>query len=315
MWTATERDDVAEQNLLRKKIVNQIEGLKKQINGKVVRQSTTGNECQTPLFPIGDEDTETPFPRFDESQLRVCGKDLADHALKYIPESAAFPDIKSYRAHLVDTLPFNSVATRRRNASYLINRFFPGEKLHRDLSSFSGAAAGHMCLGDVLFYLAARSEQIIGLTAEQVVWPSLADGGVSRSRIAEFVRGKLLSEKGSKETTSAIVRSYQHFGIGEMTRTRLNVSIRQGHLASFAYILHLEYPEPGMHTFEKLLDGPMHKWLLWERDWIIEQLYCCRQEGLLTKVSEIDAMRQFTTRYSLAEATEHIVKLIGKENA
>ena len=67
-----------------------------------------------------------------------------------------------------------------------------------------------------------------------------------------------------------------------------------------------------MQTFEKILDGPMHKWLLWDRQWMIEQLYLCRQEGLLSKISEIDSMRQFTTKYPLREATERIVNLIGK---
>ena len=37
------------------------------------------------------------------------------------------------------------------------------------------------------------------------------------------------------------------------------------------------------------------------------------QEGLISKVSEIDSMRQFTTKYSLAEAMEKIVRLVGKE--
>lgn len=70
-----------------------------------------------------------------------------------------------------------------------------------------------------------------------------------------------------------------------------------------------------MHTFEKLLDGPMHKWLLWERDWMIEQLYACRQAGLLTKISEIDAMRQFTTKYPLAEAVDRIVPLLKESES
>ena len=85
---------------------------------------------------------------------------------------------------------------------------------------------------------------------------------------------------------------------------------RPGNFASFVYLLHLEYPEPGMYSFDSLLDGPLHRWLLWEKEWMVKQLYACRQEGLITKVSEIDAMRQFTTKYSLAEAVDHIVPLV-----
>ncbi|MCH7914337.1 MAG: hypothetical protein IH856_15070 [Deltaproteobacteria bacterium] len=313
IWAATEQADSAEQDRLRRMIVGRIDRLRSQLNGKLRSHGPAEAEVQPTLFSddhLEKRETDTPVPRFSEPQLRACGKDLASHALKFIPQASEFSDVQAYRDHLGSKLPFNSVATRRRRANYLVNRFFPGEKLHQDLAKFAGAAAGHPCLGDVLFYLAARSEQIIGLTAEEVVWPSLADGGVSRARINEFVRSKLTSEKGSKETTNAIARSYQHYGSGEASRTHLCISLRRGHLASFAYILHLEFPEPGMYTFEKLFDGPMHKWLLWERDWMIEQLYACRQVGLLTKVSEIDAMRQFTTKYPLAEAVDRIVPLL-----
>ncbi len=128
----------------------------------------------------------------------------------------------------------------------------------------------------------------------------------------DFVKDQLKADNPAKRTTIALAQCYGKFGIADVSKTRLRVSTRVGDLASFAYILHLEFPEPGMQIFEKVLDGPMHKWLLWDRQWMIEQLYLCRQEGLLSKISEIDSMRQFTTKFSLADATEHIVKLIGK---
>ena len=58
------------------------------------------------------------------------------------------------------------------------------------------------------------------------------------------------------------------------------------------------------------IDGPMHKWLLWDQAWMIRQLYRLREVGLLSKVSEIDRMRQFTTKYNLAEAIGPIVALL-----
>jgi DNA repair protein RadC len=73
--------------------------------------------------------------------------------------------------------------------------------------------------------------------------------------------------------------------------------------------MHLEFPEPGMYAFEKMFEGPMHKWLLWDRQWMVHQLYRLREAGLLAKVSEIDRMRQFTTKYTLIEAMQYIVAL------
>ena len=70
-------------------------------------------------------------------------------------------------------------------------------------------------------------------------------------------------------------------------------------LASFAYVLYLEFPEPGMYSFERMFDGPMQKWLLWDQQWMVRQLYRLREVGLLSKVSEIDRLRQFTTKLTL----------------
>jgi DNA repair protein RadC len=168
-------------------------------------------------------------------------------------------------------------------------------------------------LGDVLFYLTCRTEKMVAMVAESLIWPSLADGGLPRSRIQDFIKAHFPRSRSAKQVSSAIVRTYTGFGVATATRTRMSVSQRQGHLAALAYIMHLEFPEPGMYSFDRLLDGPMHKWLLWDRKWIAEQLYMLRHFKLLSKVSEIDNIRQFTTKYSLAEAVDHILPLLKEE--
>jgi DNA repair protein RadC len=112
--------------------------------------------------------------------------------------------------------------------------------------------------------------------------------------------------------SQAIIRTFERFGIGSSTRTRLNVTLREGSLAAFGYVLHLEFPEPGMYSFERLLNGPMHRWLLWDQHWMIRQLYALREAGLLSKVSEIDRMRQFTTKFMLELALRHLLGIAGE---
>lgn len=292
--------------------------LKRKLTASDLSDSAANIEFHVPGFVQPTETRAESLPgasivsRFEKPEVRVFVTDLADAALKLVPEAARFSDIEEYRKFLVGKLAYNSVSTRKRNAGYLINRLFPGHYLHPDLTAFA-AAAGETGLGDVLFYLTARSERILQLVAEKVVWPALPVGGVSRSKVRDFVKGHLKSDDPAKRTTIAVAQCYAKFGIASVTKTKIAASIRTGTLASFAYLLHLEFPEPGMHTFEKLLDGPLHKWLLWDRQWMVEQLYLCRHTGLLAKVSEIDSMRQFTTRYSLAEAITRIVNLIGRE--
>jgi DNA repair protein RadC len=155
-------------------------------------------------------------------------------------------------------------------------------------------------------------EPIVASVAEDVVFPSLPQGGVARSRVLEFVQAKFPGSKSVSDMSQAIIRTYERFGIGAATRTRLNVSLREGSLDAFGYLLHLEFPEPGMYSFERLFNGPMHRWLLWDRQWMVHQLYVLREAGILSKVSEIDRMRQFTTKYTLEDAVRHLVNLTGE---
>lgn len=316
LWEATDETDQDVRDDLQQRITETITRLDKQVRTKInvagmIRSRQKADAAQIKLFE--EESPAPPAERFEKAEIRTMVSDLADQALKLLPEAAPFGTVEEYRNFLTEKLSFNSVSTRKRNANYFINRFFPGNHLHPDLTAFA-TAAGPKRLGDVLFYLTARSERLLQLVAEQVVWPAIPIGSIPRTKVRDFTKEHLQSEAAVKKSATAIVNCYDKFGIANVTRTKININIQPGDLASFAYILHLEFPEPGMQTFEKLLDGPMHKWLLWDRQWIIEQLYLCRQEGLLSKISEIDSMRQFTTKYSLAEAMNRIVKLVGKES-
>lgn len=353
LWTAADQSDPQVQVWLQKAVVDGVERIRRQVQGRLTmaaimatprpaskppesaKSPQADNKEQPPSaparqIPLFEEDRagkpeQSPVPptptlatsaaanRFPEAPLRIYTKDLVSQARKFVPKVAGFSDIAAYRTFLSENLPFNAVATRRRNANYIVGRFFPGEMLHRDLATFAASAEGHRALGDVLFYLVCRTEKMVAQAAEQLVWPSLADGGLPRSRLQDFVEAHFPQLKSGHEVSSAIVRTYTGFGVGTATRARLNVAQRQGHLAAFAYILHLEYPEPGMYPFEKLLDGPMHKWLLWDRKWIVDQLYLARHAKLLPKISEIDSLRQFTTKYPLAEVVDRIVPLLKED--
>jgi DNA repair protein RadC len=316
LWKSIEVESPPElQSQLKREIDETISRLKWRIE-KSLRASRSSFKERL-LFEPADEpgtalvaDREEPAkPRFPQAVIRIYDKDLVEHALAHVPEAIKFSDIQAFREHLIGKIRSNSLATRRRIAGYLLNRFFPGDVLHKDLAEFASKTAGKPALSDALFYLTCRMEPIVASVADEVVFPSLPEGGVARSRVKEFVQSQFLGSKSASDMSQAIIRTFERFGIGAATRTRLNVSLREGSLAAFGYVLHLEFPEPGMYSFERLLNGPMHRWLLWDQQWMSRQLYSLREAGLLSKVSEIDRLRQFTTKYTLAEAVQPIVAL------
>ena len=146
--------------------------------------------------------------------------------MSHIPAAINFRTVEDYRTYLLNKIRFNSQATRQRAANYLIGRYFPGETLHRDLVEFAAATQGKPALSDALFYLTCRMEPILAAVAEEVIFPSLPEGGVARSRVLEFVQAKFPGSKSVSDMSQAIIRTYERFGIGAATRTRLNVSLR-----------------------------------------------------------------------------------------
>lgn len=348
IWSAADKAEPPVRDWVTKKITEGIERLRQQVDGKLrlaaivvpkqqpivapvvapKQQPIVAPQQQTLFQPASEVEPPRPKreaikvpapppsedPRFPEPELRVCTKDLATHALQQLPNLLQCHSVDELRNHLIANLRFNSEATRRRSANYLISRFFPSRASFTDLPQFAAATAGTPALGEALFYLTCRAEKVIGMVAEEIVFPSLALRGVARTKIRDFVQLQFPNSKSAAEVGNAVMNTYHAFGIGTATRTRLEVSLREGSLASFAYVLHLEFPEPGMYSFERLFDGPPHKWLLWDQQWMIKQLYRLREAGLLSKVSEIDRMRQFTTKYTLAEAVQPIVAL-AKESS
>ena len=80
---------------------------------------------------------EPAKPRLPPQVIRIYDKDLVDLALTHVPEAIKFSDSQAFREHLIGKIRCNSLATRRRIAGYLLNRFFPGDVLHKDLLEFA----------------------------------------------------------------------------------------------------------------------------------------------------------------------------------
>jgi DNA repair protein RadC len=224
-------------------------------------------------------------------------------AVAFLPEAARFSDLLSYRDYLYKDLPVNARTTRERYSQYLVNRFFPGDRYAGDLIAFAAAARETPALRDVVFYLTAAAEPILAKVAIEVVSPALPRGSLSRLQLLHGVEARLhVAPSAVRDTMQAIVRTYSRLGVAEATPKDLQLRLRDGSLGALVFVLHREFPEPGIYELRRCLDGPAHSWLLWSQDWIRKGLYRLRELGILAKVSEIDRVRQFTTCFTGDEA-------------
>jgi len=148
----------------------------------------------------------------------------------------------------------------------------------------------------VIFYHILRAEPIAATVAEELIWPALPLGRVERDQVSEFVLRYLPDIRPGtlKKTIEALTHTYALTGVGAADREGFRFRLHQGTLESFLYLLTSEYPLPGIYSFESLYSGPLHRWLLWDREWMRLQLYNLQDLGILAKVAEIDTVRQFT---------------------
>ena len=89
---------------------------------------------------------------------------------------------------------------------------------------------------------------------------------------------------------------------------RMTFSARPVRLASFGFILHAEFAEPGMYSVAQAESNPHLRCLLWTPERILSGLYELRNMGVISKISEIDSVRQFTLKFDLRGAVDHLLK-------
>ena len=81
--------------------------------------------------------------------------------------------------------------------------------------------------------------------------------------------------------------------------TKISFAYREIPVASFAFVLHSEFPEPSIYDIRKLDENRMIRAMLWNPERLLHALYELRNRGLISKISEIDNIRQFTTKHTL----------------
>ena len=247
------------------------------------------------------------FERKREPPMRVFANDEIANSLEFVPRAAQFPSFAAFKDHLRAHLPYNSDTTRERRANYILGRFFPDERLDVPLAYFAAQCSSPSDLKPALFYHLVKAEPLVARVAEELVWPALPVGRLDRDTVREFILRHLPDSRPASQAKmlSALFTTYDQLSVGQVEGTQLHFRVHPGTLEGFLYVLTCEFPEPGMYSFDRLERGPMRRWLLWDGVWMREQLYNLRDLGILTKVSEIDTVRQFTLTLDQWSALRH----------
>jgi len=233
-------------------------------------------------------------------------KALLKDTIQILPTLPDFDNLEDLRQYLLDNLKYGSSSSRKRYSLYIVRRMFPDGSIDKSLLEFARKYPNSQVLNDVAFYRFCKAEPIMTRIISELLLPMIATGSLQRVHINQFLNERYPSIKGIKDWSIAIIEALNGAKIASADAKKITLTVRQPLIPSFAYILHCEYPTPGVYPIESLEKNPFFKAMFWTEESLVPSLYELRNMGIIPRVSEIDTVRQFTTKYSPSELVSHL---------
>lgn len=255
----------------------------------------------------GDNHQHEPNPSLRRRQgTGFFGKAVLREAIQVLPSLPPHGSIDEIKRLVKRNLHFSAEQTRRRNTDYIVRRMFPNNTVDPALILFARKYAGSQELREVCFYRFCIAEPIMFRFIEEVLLPSIGKGMILRDSINQYIADLLPSSKSIKDYAHAIIDAMAAGGIIKAERTRIAFGYREIPSASYAFILHSEFRSSGMYDIAKIENNSRIRILLWNPDRLLPALYELRNRGIISKISEIDSTRQFTTKWTLSEVIDNL---------
>lgn len=241
----------------------------------------------------------------------LFGKAVIKETINILPKIPITESMQEVTEFLNDNLPFNSIQTRKRRARYIKFRIFNDGNVDFSLLKFARAYPNSRELKDICFYRFCKVEQLLADFVQDILLKTIGKGSIERASIKTYLDSRFPGVAAVKDCTSAIVEGLIGAEIASRKGKYIRFAFREIPLASFSFVLHSEFPEPGMYDISKIENNTCIHTMLWNPDRILPSLYELRNLGIISKVSAIDNVRQFTTKWSLEEVVDALIKTKG----
>jgi DNA repair protein RadC len=247
-------------------------------------------------------------------QPALFGKALLKDAIEIAPRLPDTESLDEVRKLVRQSLHYSSDQTRQRYAAYIVRRLFPDGDVDRALPLFARKFAGTQALRDACFYRFLKAEPVVEQCVRDLLVPAAGRGSLPRATVRAYLAERFPSGQPRiiKDTAMGIAQALDAAGLAQAQRQQLVFGWRNVALEAFAFVLHSEFPRPGMYDVARVEIGPVFQAFLWRPEQLLRSLYELRNRGLIAKVSEIDSVRQFTTSHDLDGLVR---RLVGEEVA
>lgn len=241
----------------------------------------------------------------DRRKSDLFTNSVLKEAIEILPSLPDTEDLGKIRAFLKENLPFSGQNTRDRYVPYIVNRLFPDGKADQALRSFARIYPMSQELRDACFYRFCKAEPLMLSICDDLLIPAIGYGRLERSNMRKYLISCYPSAKVINLSAKAIINSLVSGGVAKSDRKKICFSYRDPLMPSLAFVIHSEFPQPGMYEISDVEKRPAIRAMLWNPDKLLPGLYELRNLGILAKVSEIDRFRQFTTKFTIDELIEY----------
>lgn len=251
---------------------------------------------------------KSPKSATSRDRSGLFGKSMLQESidmLPLLPDTESLAEIKDFlRRHL----HFSGQQTRERRTRYIAYRMFPEGYADLAIRTFARTYASSQELRDACFYRFCKVEPLMYDIIENLLLPAIGAGAVERILIRNYLNNRFPGYASTKDCATAIIDSLIAGGLITTDRLTMNFTYRDIKIPTLAFIMHSEFPEPGMFDIGKLEQNRSIRAMLWKPDALIPALYELRNRNIISKVSEIDSVRQFTTKFTLEQVCEALAR-------
>lgn len=250
---------------------------------------------------------KTPKPVVPRRGSEMFSNAVLKEAIKLMPMLPDTNSLEEIKEYLRGQLHFNAAQTRQRYANYIVRRMFPEGQADPAMRNFAKAFENNQNLREVAFYRFLKAEPLLVQVIGELLFPNLGNGILGRDKLRSYLSNRFPTFRSVNDCAQGVSDALSAGGIAKVDRLKIMFGYREIPLPAFAFVLHSEFPEPGMYDIGTIETNKLIRAMLWQPDQLLPALYELRNQGLISKVSEIDAFRQFTVRWSLAEVVTRIV--------
>jgi len=235
----------------------------------------------------------------------MVSKALLKEAVELIPRMPYTDDISEVRSFIVNNLRFNSLTTRKRYVSYITAYLFPNDVVDKEILEFA-KKNNDTSIRNVCLYRFCEKYPLIFDLFKDLFIPNLNRGRVYKKQIDLYLAERFSSNNPGRFGGRGFVEALTGANVMMYQKGMLKYHYRKIDLPSFAFILHSEYPTPGMYDLSLVYTNRVFVPQLWRKSELVDALYSLRNMELISKISDIDLMKQFTTKYSLMEIVDRL---------